>query len=432
MALIKKLKNLVSRKRDPQGVVLPYAAGEFENVTPDTAMKVSAMHRGVIFLSTQVAKLPVEIKDKKNKEYENEIFQILNFKANKEMNAFQFKLYMMITAIIHGNSYAEIERDLTGKPIALWPLYSPEISLERTPEGQLVYRVANAARDLSGNDAYLPLEDMFHIRGFHTRDGFLGQGVVAFAREALGISLGADRFAKNIYTNGGMPSGVLTVEGTLDDDSFKRLKEDWKAAHGGRKTGGVAILEEGTEYKPISYTPEVLQFLESRKFGVIEIARFLGLPPTKLFDGQAMTYNNIEHANLEVATDTLDAYCRSWEIEIKDKLLPKNLKAEFDLFQVFRADTNTRATFYRTMLQLGAITPNEIRIDEGYAPYEGGDRFYMATNNFTPFDRMDEVIDSQIGDKDNKETDEDNEEEISEDEKELNNSLIHYFKSRTK
>jgi hypothetical protein len=59
----------------------------------------------------------------------------------------------------------------------------------------------------------------------------------------------------------------------------------------------------------------------------------------------------------------------------------------------------TRAEYFSKMMQSGAITPNEIRAKEGLAGYVGGDRFFIATNNFTPEDRMDEIIDAQIAPK---------------------------------
>ena len=196
-----------------------------------------------------------------------------------------------------------------------------------------------------------------------------------------------------------MPSGILTHPGRLSDEAYDRLKNDWKESHGGRKTGGTAILEEGVSYSPIAHTPDVMQFLESRKFNVIEIARFLGIPPTKLFDSDSAKFNNIEHANLEVATDTLDAWARNLESEADVKLLAGRKGGRFtelDLYAVFRGDMVTRSTYFKNMMSVGAMTPNEIREKEGMAGYDGGDRFYIATNNFSPSDRIDEIIDSQV------------------------------------
>ncbi len=375
-----------------------YHAGSFVN--EDTAMTVAPYHRGVMYISTQIAKLPWNVKDKTNTIQYDKISTLLNLRPNPEMNAMMFRLCMIQSAINHGNSFAEIERDGIGRPVALWPIPTCDVELYRLPEtGKLVYRIIGGSTYQRGEDAYLPFEDVFHIKNFHTKDGLVGQGLVAYAAEAIGISLGGDKMAASLFANGGLPSGVLEVDGVLNDEAFKRLKDSWDANNVGRKAGGTAILEQGAKYKAMSMSPDILQFLESRQFGVLEIARFLGLPPTKLFDTNAATFNNMENANLEVATDTLDAWARQFEIEADTKLLNNQFAGrytELDLYQVFRGDMTTRANYFNKMMQTAALTPNEIREREGLASYKEGDNFYIATNNFTPVNRMDELLDSQI------------------------------------
>jgi len=366
-------------------------------VSDDTAMQASAFYRGVVYISTQIAKLPWEVKDADNNIIDNDISYLLNGAPNEEMTSFGLKLFLIQTAIVRGNGYAEIVRDMSGRPRELWPINPLKVFPTRDADGKLWYHIVSGGEDSA--DTMLRPRDLFIVRNFHTKDGFQGQGVVGYAMDTLGISLGADKFANALFANGGMPSGVLQYPGRLDDEAFKRLKESWSNSNGGRKTGQTAILEDGVTYSPISHAPDVLQFLESRKFNVAEIARFLGVPPTKLFDSHAAKYNNIEHSNLEVATDTLDSWCRNLESEADIKLLNgnyKGYKTKLDLYAIFRGDMATRATYFNTMMQSGAITPNQIRLQEGLAPYVGGDRYYIASNNFTPEDRQDEIIDARL------------------------------------
>lgn len=369
-------------------------------VNEDTSMQVSAFNRGVIYIATQIAKLPWEVKDKDNKIVDGAIANLLSLAPNSEMNAFMFRLMMVGQAIIKGNAYAEIERSTNGTPLAMWPLRSDDVDLLRTTSGELVYRVTSAgANGVSNEPVYLQPKDVFHVRNFHTKDGLVGQGVVAYAIETLGITLAADQMASGIFHNGGIPSGVLTHPGTLSDAAYKRLKDSWDAQNGGRKAGGTSILEEGATYTAINVDPETLQFLQSRQFSVLEMARFLGVPPTKLFDVTAATYSNVENANLEVATDTLDAWAVNFEMEADVKLLSNRFNGRFtelDLYSVFRGDMKTRADYFKALMSVGAITPNQIRAREGMAPYKEGDNYYIATNNFTPVNRMDEVIDAEI------------------------------------
>ena len=370
-------------------------------VYEDSAMQVSAFYRGVIYVSSQIAKLPWEVKNDKNEVLSDDpISKLLNLAPNSEMNAFNFRLCLVQNAIIHGNSYAEIERDVLGRPVALWPIHPNYVVIQRTSMGKILYGVMAPASNIPS--AYLEPRDMLHIRNFHTKDGIIGQGVMAYAINILGISLGADQMAGNVFSNGGLPSGVLEVAGTLSDEAFKRIKDSWRENHGGRKSSGVAILEEGVKFTPLSMSPTILQFLESRKFNVLEVARFLGIPPTKLFDMEGAKFANMGNSNLEVATDCLDAWSKSLEMEVDVKVLNNRQygkRSEIDLYEVFRGDMASRADYFSKMMQTGAISPNEIRKKEGMSPSEGGDRTFLAINNYSPMDRVDEIIDSQIKNK---------------------------------
>ncbi|MCK5882755.1 MAG: phage portal protein [Bacteriovoracaceae bacterium] len=387
----------------PDAAAIPFRMSAGTIISPDTCMEVSAFHRGLIYLSSQIAKLPFNLKDINNGMVDDDLLTLLQFAPNPEMSAFSFRLLSIQSAIIYGNHYAEIERDYRGKPTGIYPIDQGSCEPVRDTSGKLWYRIsANASA--SGQEIILPPSKILHTRNFHTKDGIISQGVVAYAAETLGTSRGADKFANSLFTNGGLPSGVVTVPGALSDEAFTRLKESWDKNHSGRKTGGTAILEEGAEFKPVSISPDVLQFLESRKFSVLEIARFLGIPPQKLFDGESATYNNIEHANLEVTTDTLDAWACNLESEVNMKMVRNNphtkaFKSELDLRAVYRGDMETKAKYYTSRMQNASITPNQIRQMEGDAPYEGGDEYYIAANNFSPVSRLDEIIDSQIAGK---------------------------------
>lgn len=368
-------------------------------VSEDVAMKVAAYYRGIIYISSQIAKLPWEVKDKNNVVQEGSLTNLLSLAPNPEMNAMTFRLWAVQQAIHYGNSFSEIQRDGYGRPVAIWPINTRDVDLVRSTSGALFYRVTgNSVADQA--TAYLRPEDVFHVPNFHkTSDGLMGQGLIAYGSEALGIAASADRMAGGLFSNSGFPSGVITVEGTLHDDAAKRLKDSWDSSNQGRKSGGTRVLEQGAKYTPVEVDSEMLQFLDSRKFGVLEMARFFGLPPSKLFDNQSATFSNIENANLEVVIDTLDTWACNLEMEADVKILTNRFGgkySELDLLSVFRGDMNARSNYFSKMMQTGSITPNEIRRKEGMSPYKDGDRFFIATNNYTPADRLDEVVDAQV------------------------------------
>lgn len=371
-----------------------YINGKFTTVNEETAMTVAAFNRGVIYIATQMAKLPWYVKNSdKEIQENNQLFYLLNRSPNGENTAFMLKCFLLISAIVKGNGYLEIERNIQGKIVALHPILADDVQLHRLGTGELVYTVSSGI-----GQVHLQAKDVYHLRNFHTIDALMGAGVVAYASETLGISVGANKFANSLFSNAGMPSGSINVKGKLSAEAGQRIKEGWQAASAGKKTGSVVVLEEETTFTPITFAPDVLQFIETRKFGIPEIARFLGVPPTKLYSQEQATYNNNEQDNLSVVNDTLSAWATNMESEADMKFLGRNMRlhTEIDLFEVAKGDMDSRSRYYVAMMQVGAMTPNQIRKSEGRSPYEDGDRYYIATNNFTPADMVDEVVGGKI------------------------------------
>lgn len=394
--VISKFWNRLTKPRNnPSGGYWFRSGNSSVYVSEETAMKVAAFYRGVIYISSSIAKLPWQVKDKDNNiQYDDRVQSILDIAPSEEMSAMDFRMICLQRALIKGNFYAEIVRDRIGRVISMYPINSKCVQLIRDVSNNLVYKVTGEYAP--NGPVYIPPMNMFHYKGLHlTEDGLLGMGLEEWATSTLGITIAADSMASGLFENGGVPSGVLSMEGRLSDEAYKRLKDTWKE----NEKNGVQILEQGLKYTPIDVDLSVLQFLDSRKFGVVEIARFLGLPPTKLFDMSASTFNNVENANLEVATDTLAAHVAALESVADIKLLNYNhgrRKTEIDMGELTRGDMKTRSGYFKDLMSSAAITPNEIRLLEGRSPYEEGDEFMLATNNFTPMSMVRDVIQAQI------------------------------------
>ena len=78
-------------------------------ITEDTAMKVSSFYSGVMYISTQIAKLPWNVKNKTNQiQYNDKVNQILNVAPNTEMNSFTFRLWMLQNLKVNEFIYFQI------------------------------------------------------------------------------------------------------------------------------------------------------------------------------------------------------------------------------------------------------------------------------------------------------------------------------------
>jgi HK97 family phage portal protein len=281
-------------------------------------------------------------------------------------------------ALGSGNGLLHIVRE-RGIPKTLCLLPCGKVKpYERKTDGGIYYK------NETNGVTYLS-EDIIHIKGF-SLDGISGLSVASQAKATLALAKNAETTGEKFFENAGFPSGVLQSSKALTDDEYNRLRTDFEAImKGGRNAGKVAILEEGMTYNGVSVSFEDAQFLATRQFQVIEIARWLGVPPNKLMDYSESHYDNVESANSDYASTTLGPWCKAWEEELDEKLLTEEERADgyywkLSMQALLRGNMQARASFYKELFSVGAFSPNDILRFEDMNGHENGDDYYVPSN----------------------------------------------------
>jgi HK97 family phage portal protein len=356
------------------------------NVTPDSALKASAVFACVRVLSYDVAKLPFlvykRLKRGKDRATDNPCYKLLHVAPNPETNSFHWRATMMAHTLLYGTSYSEIEFDAKGTPIAFWliPAWRCKPTRVKTQRDKnlLVYEIQLP----SGETHYLPYWRMLRIAGLST-DGMEGLSVIRLAAESIGVSLAAQEFAARFFGEGMNIGGTAEHPGHLSEEAAKRLQASLEEKYAGLgKSHRILLFEEGMKFNKVGIPPEDAQFLESRQFQVTDIARMFGVPPHKIADLSRATFSNIEQQSIEYVTDTLMPWLVNWEQEINNKLLDggNDNFAEFLVEGLLRGDSQARSAYYNQMFMVGSLSPNEIREKENMNPVDGGDKYYIPLN----------------------------------------------------
>ncbi|HEX7119403.1 MAG TPA: phage portal protein [Longimicrobiales bacterium] len=341
-------------------------------VTPENALETTTVWAAVRMISSTVATLPLvtyrHTDAGKERAREHPVYDLLHSRPNPEMSSFIWREMTMAHLLLYGNAYAEIERNGRGDPVALWPLFPTNVRWERIG-GEKVYIVR-----VEGQEVPLPAENILHIPGF-SLDGHTGLFPIDLARNSIGLAKATEEFGASFFGNGAAPSGVLTHPGKLGPEGAANLRESWQKLYGGLSNAQrVAILEEGMQWNPLGVPPEHAQFLETRKFSVSEIARIFLIPPHLIGDLERATFSNIEHQSIQYVTHCIEPWTRRIEQEINYKLFDdRSHFAEFVLEGLLRGDSAARSAYYREMVNIGALTINEVRELENMNRIEGGD-----------------------------------------------------------
>ncbi len=365
-------------------------------VTPETALTFTANFAAINVLSTDIASFPFEVCRKLSTGGHKPIltdprYDIVCWEPNEDTTSIRYRAAQMGHVLSWGNSYSEIERLGNGMPAALH-LLSPrpsETRPDRTKSGALVYLTDG------GRGPTLPAEDVIHIGGLGW-DGLVGYSPVAMARQAIGLGLAAEQFGAAFFGNGSTPKGALKTPNKMSPEAMQRLRTQWEAVHQGTvNSNRVAILEQGLEWQGISVSPEDAQFLLTRKFQVLEIARLYNLPPHKLGDYEHAHFANIEEANLDYLNTTLRRWLVAIEQEYNRKFFTvgerrRGLHVRHDMSVLMRANMAARTVRNQAMRNGGALSADDWRAEEGLNPIgpdKGGD-LYVMQGQYVPLDMI--------------------------------------------
>lgn len=304
---------------------------------------------------------------------------------NPAQTPFEFWQTIYAFALAYGNAFALKIRDGADMVVEAWPIHPGRVTVdsvpvsERYPDGKQ-YTIVNP----SGTASVLSSWEIAQFP-YLSLDGRQGLSPLRIARESLGIGIAAEQTSGDFYGSGNMLSGILTSAKALTDVSAARLKTNWreKVAH----NGDIAILDNDVTFTPVSIPPADAQLLDSRKFGVTEIARLFGIPPHMLGDVEKSTSwgTGIEQQTIAFVVYTLRPWLTLIEQRVTREFLPggrtaRRMYAEYSLEGLLRGDSAARAAFYQSGITNGWLNRNEARGYENLEPADGLDEFIVPAN----------------------------------------------------
>ena len=347
-------------------------------ITEDSAMRLSAVFGAVRVISETIASLPWMVKQDFEGNTRNAaahpINQLIN-SPNGIMTDFNFRETCQAHLCLHGNAFIAIKRNEAGQPIKLIPVHPDRVQVK-------VYKDEKFYTIDDGKETFDDTE-MIHILGL-SFDGIVGKSVIEAARESIGLGLAADQFGGSFFGNGANVSAVLTHPGRLSDEAYKRLMASWQRRYSGLDNAHkTAILEEGMNLTKVSISPSESQFLETRQFGVVDIARFFRIPLAYLGSLEnSSTRANIEEQGIQFQRNTILPWVKRWEAEFNRKLFPNGNEyyIRFNMDGLLRGDITSRYSSYATARQWGWLSVNDIRKFEGLDNIDNGDTYLQPLN----------------------------------------------------
>jgi HK97 family phage portal protein len=353
-------------------------------VTERRAMGLSAHFACVRIIATTLASLPIHIYERtengKRRAHDHPLSRILHDSPNPEMTAFSFFEGLQAQISNRGAAFAEIVYSRKGDIAELWPIPPGNCRPRRNQKTKKLEYYFPQSGDV------LPDWKVLHIPGL-SFDGINSFSPVGLFMQTFGMGIAVEEYGARFFGQGTNIGAVVSHPKTLSEVAYKRLKTELAEKYQGlQHSHGVVFLEEDMKYQTLGMNMSEVQFIETRKLTVTEMARIHGVPPHLIADLDRATFSNIEEQSIEAVVYLFRPWAIRWEESLNARLLTpeeqQHYYIKFEVDGLLRGNIKSRYEAYAIGRQWGWLSVNDIREKEDMNPLPGvqGSRYLEPLN----------------------------------------------------
>lgn len=347
---------------------------------------IGAVYRCADLLSNKVAILPLQYKRKKGEIFvddtKDSLYYLLNVQPNPHMSAFDFKKTIVLHLLLKGNAYIVPDIDYTTGEFVSLTIVNPNAVTHDTVNN--IYTVMDMDACICGTFDECGI---IHIKNF-SLDGKTGLSTLTYARLTTDVALTASKETQSRFDNGGAVKGFLSDGGAsvggfghLQDKELDELGYDIESK---MKNGQwIVALHGDSKFQQTAMSSADMQFLDEKKFSVVDVARFFGVPPFYVYSDTS-NYKSVSEASASLLSDTLEPLLAKMENEFRRKLVMPSLyfkrEITFDRRGLMTCDLLQKADYQTKTIASGVYSVNDWRKYENREPVEGGDEILVSTN----------------------------------------------------
>lgn len=305
-------------------------------------------------------------------------YRLLSRRPNEWQTSFEWRRMMTAHAVLTGAGLSIKVRGVNNRVQELIPVEPGHWDVRHVSRYELVYR----CWDQFGVIGEFKPDDVFLINGLQW-EWTKHLDAVKLARSAVGLALATERSQAAMHANGLRSSGTYSVEGTLTPLQQERMTAWLARKTGPDKTGIPLVLDRAAKWFPTTMTGVDAQHIETRRTQVEEICRCYGVFPIMVgHSDKTSTFASSEAFFAAHLIHTLAPWHTAWNQRMDEMLLDGAgpLFTEFDTRYMRAGSIKDRAVYARTMIEMGLMSPNEYRDEEGRDPRPGGDEYLKPMN----------------------------------------------------
>lgn len=306
---------------------------------------------------------------------------MLRRRPNEVQNAFLFKELMLGDLLMTGRFGAYVHRDRLYRAEALSRVDPRGIAPAQSWDKQTGLEVFYDTQLPDGSRERLTRNDFWYVPGF-SRDGLIGVDRLKLLQDTIEAAAATSAFAARFWENNAQPSTILTTKAQVEKKTKDEIKTDWiNRFSGPRNAGAVAVLDQEMDAKFLAHDAKQSQYIETRGFYVIEVARAFGVPPHIVFELSRATFSNIEQQSLELILYSMMGHFERVAAAATHQFAEPGHFYEFLPDALLKGDIKSRYEAYSIAVDKGILNPNEVRRRENENDRLGGDEYRVGSGS---------------------------------------------------
>ena len=344
--------------------------GSNESMTGDsinwkTALQVASVLACTRVVANGISQVPLklfrETNGRRDPATDHPLYWVLFRKPNPWQTSFSYRQTIGAHLMLAGNHFS-FKNVIGGRVRELIPFEPGQISVEKEFSEDPVYTFTPP----TGSPERIPKDAMWHIKGL-SWNGWCGLEPVRMAREAVGLSIAAERQQAKLFKSGVQASGTYAIDGKLGPEQYKGLR-DWIVQNtSGDNAGMPLILDRGAKWLQTSMSGIDAEQLATRRNQVEEVCRTLGVFPQMVgYSDKTATFASAESFFIAHVVYTLAPVYELIEQSVAVDLLTDGemrggLYAKFIEEGLLRGSMKDTAEMLEKYVNGGLMTPNEGR-----------------------------------------------------------------------
>ena len=263
--------------------------------------------------------------------------------------------------------------------VEIWPYLRPD-RMSVIPSAENFIGGYNYLVPGKGEYVKFQPDEIIHFKYPNPLDPYTGVSPMEACYLAFNTYIRSSEFNNRFFSNNARADFLLSFPNGLSDPEQKQIRAQWENRHRGvGHEHRFAIISGDAKVQTVGVSQKDMEFMEQMKFTRDEILAIFKVPKA-LLDPQELNYASAQVAKEVFTEEVVVPLMQDFVTQLNEFLLP--FYGDDSLFFDFESPTHenpeAKRLRYQTLSSVGAISPNEIREEEGLPPFEGGDSIYLS------------------------------------------------------